>query len=64
MLFRLSDPFLWRSLKVANGNARANALALLLEIFPLRDPDFLAPEQDDLLSKQCTIIKAKFLLNF
>lgn len=39
MLFRLYSPILWRSLRAANADVRANATAVLLDAFPLQDPE-------------------------
>ncbi len=52
MLHRLYSPFLWRSLKVANPEVRANACTLLLEAFPLQDPDCTREEIDEVMQKQ------------
>ena len=38
-LVRMYEPILWRALKVANGSVRANAAALLIDAFPLQNPD-------------------------
>ncbi|KAL5010913.1 hypothetical protein ScPMuIL_013218 [Solemya velum] len=52
MLLRLYDPILWRSLKVANGNVRWNAVSLLMDVFPLQRPEENAEETDKLMQKQ------------
>lgn len=52
MFTRLYKPFLWRSLRVANAYVRANAAALLLDAFPLSEPDLDKEEADELLQKQ------------
>ncbi|XP_064397126.1 condensin-2 complex subunit G2-like isoform X2 [Halichondria panicea] len=52
MLHRLYSPFLWRSLKVANPEVRANACTLLLDAFPLQDPDSTREEIDGVMQKQ------------
>ena len=52
MLHRLYNPFLWRSLKVANIYVRANAATLFLDAFPLQDPDWSREEIDDVMQKQ------------
>ena len=52
MLYRLYNPFLWRSLKVANVYVRANAATLFLDAFPLQDPDWSREEIDAVMQKQ------------
>jgi condensin-2 complex subunit G2 len=52
MILRLYNPFLWRSLKVANSHVRANAVCLMLDAFPLHDPCSTREEIDSLLQKQ------------
>ncbi|XP_037474041.1 uncharacterized protein LOC119350199 [Triticum dicoccoides] len=52
LVFSLSEPVLFRSLQVANSNVRRNALLLLLDLFPLEDPDVTKDVNDPLLEKQ------------
>ena len=52
MFLRLYSPFLWRSLKVANPEVRANACTLLLDAFPLQDPDSTREDIDGVMQKQ------------
>ncbi|CAH9118923.1 unnamed protein product, partial [Cuscuta epithymum] len=52
VLFRLAEPVIFRSLQVANSNVRQNALHLLLDLFPLEDPDAKKEAKDALLEKQ------------
>ncbi|KAL3525602.1 hypothetical protein ACH5RR_013974 [Cinchona calisaya] len=52
LLFRLAEPVIFRSLQVANSNVRHNALHLLLDLFPLEDPDATKEVGDTLLDKQ------------
>lgn len=52
LLFRLSEPLLFRSLQVANSNVRQNALHLFLDLFPLEDPDVTKEVKDALLDRQ------------
>uniref|UniRef100_A0ACD6A6X9 Uncharacterized protein n=1 Tax=Avena sativa TaxID=4498 RepID=A0ACD6A6X9_AVESA len=52
LVFRLSEPVVFRSLQVANSNVRLNALHLLLDLFPLEDPDVTKDVNDPLLEKQ------------
>lgn len=52
MLLRLYSPFLWRSLKVAHPHVRANAAFLLLDAFPLQDPETTREQTNDMLQKQ------------
>ena len=43
MLLRLYEPILWRSLAAANPHVRKNAATLLIDAFPLHNPDRCAP---------------------
>ncbi|EER91229.1 hypothetical protein BDA96_01G175100 [Sorghum bicolor] len=56
LVFRLAEPVLFRSLQVANSNVRHNALHLLLDLFPLEDPDVTKDVNDPLLEKQFFLI--------
>ncbi|KAI0497706.1 hypothetical protein KFK09_020939 [Dendrobium nobile] len=57
VLFRLAEPLLFRSLQVANSNVRENALFLLLDLFPLEDPDATKDIKDTLLEKQFFLLQ-------
>ncbi|PKA57387.1 hypothetical protein AXF42_Ash013574 [Apostasia shenzhenica] len=57
LLFRLAEPVLFRSLQVANSNVRQNALFLLLDLFPLEDPDLTKEVKDTLLEKQFFLLQ-------
>lgn len=52
LIYQLYDPFLWRSLKVANGFVRMNATALLCDAFPLTDNTMNNIDREDLLNRQ------------
>ncbi|CAL4148752.1 unnamed protein product [Meganyctiphanes norvegica] len=52
LIYQLYDPFIWRSLKVANGFVRMNATALLCDAFPLTDNTMNNIEREDLLNRQ------------
>ncbi|KAF5833222.1 condensin II non structural maintenance of chromosomes subunit-domain-containing protein [Dunaliella salina] len=52
MLLRLYRPILFRALTAANAAVRRNSLLVLLDAFPLRDPDTDAEEQDELMTQQ------------
>ncbi|XP_059284214.1 uncharacterized protein LOC132037680 isoform X2 [Lycium ferocissimum] len=52
LIFRLAEPVIFRSLQVANSNVRQNSLHLLLDLFPLEDPDATKEAKDTLLDKQ------------
>ncbi|KAI5083225.1 hypothetical protein GOP47_0002968 [Adiantum capillus-veneris] len=52
LLFTLQEPILFRSLQVANSNVRRNALLLLIDMFPLENPNASKEENDLLLEKQ------------
>ena len=64
MLLRLYSPFLWRSLKVANPDVRANACTLFLDAFPLQDPDSNREETDKMLQKQFDAMTVSLWLFF
>ncbi|CAK7339662.1 unnamed protein product [Dovyalis caffra] len=57
LLFRLAEPLIFRSLQVANSNVRLNALHLLLDFFPLEDPDSMKEVKDALLNKQFFLLE-------
>ncbi|XP_020230353.1 uncharacterized protein LOC109811121 [Cajanus cajan] len=57
MLYRLAEPVIFRSLQAANSNVRQNALHLLLDMFPLEDPDATKEEKDTLLDKQFFLLE-------
>ncbi|XP_012670672.2 condensin-2 complex subunit G2 [Clupea harengus] len=52
MLHRLYRPILWRALKAANGEVRANATLLFTEAFPLKDPSMDVAATDESLQRQ------------
>lgn len=56
MLLRLYEPILFRALSAANPAVRRNACALLVDVFPLQDPDADVEETDALLARQAGII--------
>ncbi|CAK9229150.1 unnamed protein product [Sphagnum troendelagicum] len=62
MLFRLHEPLLFRALQVANSNVRRNALLLLVDVFPLQDPDACKEEKEAMLEKQFNLFE-KLLLD-
>ncbi|KAH9619353.1 hypothetical protein KSS87_002876, partial [Heliosperma pusillum] len=57
LLFRLAEPLIFRSLQVANSNVRQNALHLLLDLFPLEDPDASKEAKDTLLDKEFFLLE-------
>ncbi|CAL8164705.1 unnamed protein product [Prunus armeniaca] len=57
LLFQLSEPVIFRSLQVANSNVRQNALHLILDLFPLEDPDSTKEVKDSLLHKQFFLLE-------
>ncbi|CAH2034028.1 unnamed protein product [Thlaspi arvense] len=57
LLFGLAEPMIFRSLQVANSNVRLNALYLLLDLFPMEDPDATKEEKDTLLDKQFYLLE-------
>ena len=56
MLLRLYEPILFRALSAANPAVRRNACALLVDVFPLQDPEADVEETDGLLARQAGII--------
>lgn len=56
-LLRLYQPIIWRAFKVPNPMVRANAAALLTDVFPLQNPDAGNEQIDALLQKQFDILK-------
>lgn len=58
MLVKLYEPILWRNLNVANPVVRRNAASLLMEAFPLQDPDARQLDTDALLQKQFTALES------
>lgn len=62
LLLRLVEPVLFRSLQVANSNVRQNALHLLLDMFPLEDPDMTKEVKESLQQKQFLLLE-KLLLD-
>ncbi|KAB7497693.1 Condensin-2 complex subunit G2 [Armadillidium nasatum] len=52
MMYSLYEPFIWRSLKVANGYVRRNAVTLLCDLFPCTDISLSNEEKDELMEKQ------------
>ncbi|CBI33696.3 unnamed protein product, partial [Vitis vinifera] len=57
LLFRLTEPVIFRSLQVANSNVRLNSLHLLLDSFPLEDPDATKETKDTMLDKQFFLLE-------
>ncbi|KAK4772490.1 hypothetical protein SAY86_014265 [Trapa natans] len=57
VLFNLTEPVIFRSLQVANSNVRHNALHLLLDMFPLEDPEATKEFKDTLLDKQFYLLE-------
>ena len=61
MLLRLYNPILWRSLQVASPTVRAQATGLLIDAFPLQNPDMGTIEAAALLQKQLDMLQALLL---
>ncbi|XP_076945256.1 uncharacterized protein LOC143616262 [Bidens hawaiensis] len=57
LIFNLAEPVIFRSLQAANSDVRQNALHLLIDVFPLEDPDATREAKDTLLHKQFLIEK-------
>ncbi|KAK9826218.1 hypothetical protein WJX74_000685 [Apatococcus lobatus] len=58
LLTRLYGPILFRSLSAANACVRRNSLMLLLEAFPLQDPEGKPEESEALLARQFKLLDA------
>jgi condensin-2 complex subunit G2 len=56
MLLRLYEPILFRALSAANPAVRRNACSLLVDVFPLQDPEADVEVTDGLLARQAGII--------
>ena len=52
------------SLQAANHQVRANAVALLMDAFPLQNPDSTNEEIDALLQQQFDILQVKYSYTF
>eukprot|EP01047_Picozoa_sp_COSAG01_P026012 COSAG01_NODE_1661_length_9583_cov_37.367356_6_plen_1155_part_00 len=52
MLLRLYAPIIWRALAAANPHVRRSAATLLIDTFPLHDPDSSLEAMDEILQKQ------------
>ena len=61
MLLRLYSPILFRALAASNAAMRTNAAILLLDAFPLRDPDLPQAEGDKQLEAQFTALTGLLL---
>ncbi|KAM0032324.1 putative armadillo-like helical, condensin-2 complex subunit G2 [Helianthus debilis subsp. tardiflorus] len=57
LIFNLAEPVIFRSLQVANSDVRQNALHLLIDVFPLEDPDATREAKDTLLHRQFFLIE-------
>ena len=61
MLSKLYQPILWRNLKVANSQVRANAAQLFFDAFPIEDPNVHAEEraiqQERQVQIMCNLLK-------
>ncbi|TKS87656.1 G2 Chromosome-associated protein [Collichthys lucidus] len=55
MLYDLYKPILWKALSAPNFEVRANAALLLLEAFPIHDPDQNNKHIDEIIQKQLDI---------
>ena len=56
MLSRLYEPIIWRHLKVANSQVRANAAQLFFDAFPIEDPNLQVEERGMQQENQVQII--------
>ncbi|XP_073156960.1 uncharacterized protein [Henckelia pumila] len=57
LIFHLTEPVIFRSLQVSNSNVRQNALHLLVDLFPLEDPNATKEVKDTLLEKQFFLLE-------
>jgi hypothetical protein len=58
LLVRAYEPILFRDLDAANGAVRRNALRLLLDCFPLADPEAADEDGDALMRRQFAALSA------
>jgi hypothetical protein len=58
MLLRLYEPILWRGLTAANPHVRRSAATLLIDAFPLHDPDGSLEAMDVVLQKQFDCLRS------
>lgn len=58
MLLRLYEPILWRALTAANPHVRRSAATLLIDTFPLHDPDGSLEAMDVMLQKQFDCLRS------
>ena len=58
MLLRLYEPILWRGLSAANPHVRRSAATLLIDAFPLHDPDGSLEAMDIVLQKQFDCLRS------
>ena len=58
MLLRVYDPILWRSLRCAHAQVRAQAAVVFLDVFPLQHADGRAEDNDKILQKQFDLLAA------
>ena len=58
MLLRLYEPILWRGLTAANPHVRRSAATLLVDAFPLHDPDGSLEAMDAVLQKQFDCLRS------
>lgn len=58
MLLRLYEPILWRGLTAANPHVRRSAATLLIDGFPLHDPDGSLEAMDVMLQKQFDCLRS------
>lgn len=58
MLHRLYKPILWKALKAANAEVRANATLLFTEAFPIHDPGMSSEMVDQAVQRQLDLLFA------
>ncbi|CAI5997132.1 unnamed protein product [Closterium sp. NIES-64] len=63
LLLRVSEPIIFRSLQAANPAVRRNALLLLAELFPLRDPAQGREANESLLNRQLSLLFDRLLMD-
>lgn len=60
LLYRLTLPFIWKNLHVPHPTVRKNTLHLLIQAFPLQDPEGTKEAGEVYLSKQMKIFEEVF----
>ncbi|GJP74025.1 hypothetical protein CLOP_g4677 [Closterium sp. NIES-67] len=63
LILRVSEPIIFRGLQAANPAVRRNALLLLAELFPLRDPSLGREANESLFNRQLSLLLHRLLID-